>query len=73
MTRGLLQELGPKHSREGAGREIPCPLSFCSGLPPAKPSQKQRARKPGGVQLPRAQSGSGGQMENNQHTCYLGR
>lgn len=52
MTRGLLQELGPKHSREGAGREIPCPLSFCSGLPPAKPSQKQRARKPGGFSFP---------------------
>lgn len=58
----------PQHIRERDTR----PTLSCSGHPLAKPSQKQRARKLGDAacrgHLPRAQSGSWEQMENNQHT-----
>ena len=79
MTRGLSQELGPNYSpagRERGEKSPPHPtLYFCSRLPLANPSQRQRARKPGSAacrgQLSRARSGSWEQMENNQHTHII--
>ena len=84
MNRGLGQELGPNYSpaRREQGEKYPThPLLLleeevsCWGLPLTKLSQKQRAGKPGSAacrgQLPRAQNGSGKQMENNQHAYTL--